>query len=122
MSNADRLTDTLIHIEQVLENNIPKGYHEIVREYVIQQAVATICSLIVLVALAVLAFCIIKWYKKYVKDDEHTKDDKDGALWAAIIGITLILILVFFIGRGLVSSLQRVLSPNWYILQQLLHK
>lgn len=60
MKNVDKLTDTLIHIEHVLEKNIPKGYHEIVQEYVNQNIVTAVVSIVALIVIAILTVFIIK--------------------------------------------------------------
>lgn len=122
MNNVDKLTDTLIHIEHVLEKNIPKGYHEIVQEYVNQNMVALGFYFIDLVALALIAFFIIKWCKRYTEDTRH---DEENKFW--VRGVTIIaVVLLILVGFGLLSSMldaaQRIVSPNWYILQRLLHK
>lgn len=116
MNNVDKLTDTLIHIEHVLEKNIPKGYHEVVQEYINQNIVAAIVSIIALIAVVILTVFIIK---KYYSLSPKARDDNDIFFWLYII---FAICAVIYLGVWLTISVQRAVAPNWYILQRLLNK
>lgn len=122
MNNVDKLTDTLIHIEHVLEKNIPKGYHEIVQEYVNKNIVSIGFYFIDLVALALIAFFIVKWCKRYTEDTKHDEEEKFWARGATIIAVIFLIVGGFALLGCMLDATQRVVSPNWYILQKLLHK
>lgn len=122
MKNVDKLTDTLIHIEHVLEKNIPKGYHEIVQEYVNQNMVAIGFYFIDLVALALVAFFIIKWCKRYTEDVKHDEEDKFWVRFVTIIVVFFLIVAGFSLLSRMLDAAQRVVSPNWFILQKLLSK
>ena len=122
MKNVDKLTDTLIHIEHVLEKNIPKGYHEIVQEYVNQNMVAIGFYFIDLVALALLAFFIIKWCKRYTEDIKYDEENKFWVRFVTIIVVFFLIIAGFSLLSCMLNAAQRAVSPTWYILQKLLSK
>lgn len=122
MKNVDKLTDTLIHIEHVLEKNIPKGYHEIVQEYVNQNMVAIGFYFIDLVVLALVAFFIIKWCKRYTEDTKHDEENKFWVRFVTIIVLFFLIVAGFNLLGSMLDAAQRVVSPNWFILQKLLSK
>lgn len=116
MKNADRLTDTLIHIEHVLEKNIPKGYHEIVQEYMNQNIVTAIVSIVALIVVVLLTVFIVK---KYYSLSEEIREDNYMLFWLYIV-FAIVAVLSF--GAWLTVSAQHAVAPNWFILQQLLHR
>lgn len=116
MNNADKLTDTLIHIEHVLEKNIPKGYHEIVQEYINQNVVTAVVSIVVLISVIALTVFIIK---KYCNLQEETKNNYELLLFGYMIIAALVCGYCFM---SFVNALQHVVAPNWYLLQRLFHK
>lgn len=122
MKNVDKLTDTLIHIEHVLEKNIPTGYHEIVQEYVKQQSAAVICSAIGIIFMLLLIFIMIKWYKNKMQDERLDDEDRDSCLMMTLFIVGILVIFILFIAGGLADALQRAIAPNWFILQKLLSK
>lgn len=116
MNNVDKLTDTLIHIEHVLEKNIPKGYHEIVQEYMNQNIVTAVVSIVALIVIVILTVFIIK---KYYSLTPTARYDNDTLFWLYMI---FAIFAVSCFGVLLTVSVRHAVAPNWFILQKLLSK
>lgn len=116
MKNVDKLTDTLIHIEHVLEKNIPKGYHEIVQEYVNQNIVKAAVSIIGLIVVVILTVFIVK---KYFSLSQKARDNYETEI---MVYIVVAVFICGFCSSMLVGALEHVVAPNWFILQKLLSK
>lgn len=116
MKNVDKLTDTLIHIEHVLEKNIPKGYAELVREYQVRELFIGAICLIFGVILLVASLLLVRYYWK--NKDVIGEGISIIILLVVIAFAIFISILIYFF----ISRLANGLSPNLNMLKMLLHK
>lgn len=116
MKNIDKLTDTLIHVEHVLEQKIPKGYAELVREYQIRELFIGIVLLVLGIALLVTSILLVRYFGK--KSD--TTDDFLPTLMMCLVIIFVVSAAISILTA--IAYLANGLSPNLSMLKMLLHK
>lgn len=124
----NNLSNEIVHLSKVLEKQIPKGYHEIVAEYVRQNITGAIYDLLV------MAFCILAVYFiiRTIKNANQNKkdsmffenyDDPDismlGIIAVPVVVIIGIAILIIFVSAFLDirTAIQQAVAPNYYLIK-----
>lgn len=124
----DKLTGELAKLAKELSKAIPKGYAELVREYSVAHQLgagknlvrAAILLLIIIVAIVL----VIKIGRRILNDDSLPIDDRWNVLafFGVLSGFVIALLIMALGGElnGFIYELQRALSPNYYMLHQLI--
>lgn len=124
----NNLSNEIIRLSKILEKQIPKGYHELVIEYVRQNIVGSIYDLLV------MAFCILTVYFiiRTIKNANQNKkdsmffenyDDPDISMLGiiavpvvVIIGIAMVItFIVAFL--NIRTAIQQAAAPNYYLIK-----
>lgn len=124
----NNLSNEIVHLSKILEKQIPKGYHELVIEYMRQNIVGAIYDLLV------MAFCILAVYFiiRTIKNANQNKkdsmffenyDDPDISMLGiiavpvvVIIGIAMVItFIVAFL--NIQTAIQHAVAPNYYLIK-----
>lgn len=124
----NKLTGELAKLAKELSKAIPKGYAELVREYSVAHQLAAgknlFWAVVLLLVIIVAIVIVIKIANKILNDDEVDADGKGFGLGIlAFVSTIVLLLLIGTLGvqlDGFIYELQRALSPNYYMLHQLI--
>lgn len=125
----NNLSNEIVHLSKVLEKQIPKGYHEIVTEYVRQNIASALYDLLAIVICLLVAYFIIRIAARAVQDKEgsvffdsgYSEPDLSSFGAVAVFGAVLvsIAILIIFIAAFLnvQTAIQHAVAPNYYLIK-----
>lgn len=124
----DKLTGELAKLAKELSKAVPKGYAELVREYSVAHQLAAVKNLVwvvvYLLVIIVAIVIVIQIAKRILNEDELDSESRLSILALfAIISIFALIFLFMALGgelNGFIYELQRALSPNYYMLHQLI--
>lgn len=124
MKNIDKLVDMIVHIERVLEKNIPTGYRQIVTEYVRQNMVPAVISGVLLIVLLIgLTYVIVQSIKLLNDYKIHGYYINMGTFALIYFLAFLTLVIATLVDLTYFTKfIQRIVAPNWYIINRLIHK
>lgn len=116
----NNLSNEIVHLSKVLEKQIPKGYHELVIEYVRQNIVNGVGNFLLALFLLGIVIAFIKVViKNYLSGEEgfFFDEDHDETLallicMIAAIGLSICAIAFF---KNSFTDLQHVVAPNYYL-------
>ena len=126
----NNLSNEIIHLSKVLEQQIPKGYHEIMAEYVRQNIAGAIYDLLTIAICITIVFLIVKTVLKstnnkensiFFENDYSTNPDINGLGFSAVIGavivsaIMLIVLVAAFL--DIQTAIQHAVAPNYYLIK-----
>lgn len=132
MSN---LSNEIVRLSKVLEKQIPKGYHELVIEYVRQNVVGAIYDLITIFLCLIIGYFIVKEVFKSYRNKETSlffepirfngtsyvlNTIGDVALGVAIIVGIIITILFLCSFINVLTSIQHAVAPNYYLIKSVI--
>lgn len=125
----NNLANEIAHISKVLEKNIPKGYHQLVTEYVRQSVVSAVGNLLLMFFLLgiVISFITIV-LKSYYEHHENMIFEDYGDLTdagAMIVGIggflsMILFIVVIFAFTSMFTEIEHAVAPNYYLIKSFL--
>ena len=124
----NNLSNEIVHLSKVLEKQIPKGYHEIVAEYVRQNITGAIYDLLVMVFCILVVYFIIRTIKNANQNKKDSMffenyDDPDismlGIIAVPVVVIIGIAVLIIFVSAFLDirTAIQQAVAPNYYLIK-----
>ncbi|MQS52159.1 hypothetical protein [Companilactobacillus mishanensis] len=136
----DKISDELVTITKTLEHQIPKGYHEIVLEYVRQNIVSLIVQSIILILILILLISGITYFTHCWRhpgnwlvtpemdietsrygDKRHVDKQltNDGVIYQLFgtIAIMISLAVIIILLAVMTSHIQHIVSPNYYLIK-----
>jgi len=120
----NNLSNEIMHLSKVLEKQIPKGYHEIVTEYVRKSMVSGTYKVLEAIACIFLLYFIIKFLLRSIhnKDGFYYEDYEVSlpgvALFAGTVFLGIILVVLFFTDlEGVATNFQHAVAPNYYLIK-----
>lgn len=124
----NNLSNEIVHLSKVLEKQIPKGYHEIVAEYVRQNITGAIYDLLVMTFCILVVYFIIRTIKNANQNKKDSMffenyDDPDISMLGiiavpvvVIIGIAMVItFIVAFL--NIRTAIQQAVAPNYYLIK-----
>jgi len=121
--------DEIAHISKVLEKNIPKGYHQLVTEYVRQSVVSAVGNLLLMFFLLgiVISFItiVLKSYYEHHKNmifEDYGDLTDAGAMIVGIGGFLsmILFIVVIFAFTSMFTEIEHAVAPNYYLIKSFL--
>jgi len=132
----DNLANEIAHISKILEKEIPKGYHQLVVEYVRQSIAGVIIWSLVIGVCVTLAILLAKFWinssknkeKSFVYDAEQWRSTVEYELnLAGFVMAFLSAAFMVFVAITVSSSvgniqtdIQQALAPNYYLIKSFL--
>ncbi|WDT64723.1 hypothetical protein NV391_06910 [Companilactobacillus crustorum] len=124
----NNLSNEIVHLSKVLEKQIPKGYHEIVAEYVRQNITGAIYDLLVMAFCILVVYFIIRTIKNANQNKKDSMffenyDDPDismlGIIAVPVVVIIGIAVLIIFVSAFLDirTAIQHAVAPNYYLIK-----
>lgn len=124
----NNLSNEIVHLSKVLEKQIPKGYHEIVAEYVRQNITGAIYDLLVMAFCILVVYFIIRTIKNANQNKKDSMffenyDDPDismlGIIAVPVVVIIGIAVLIIFVSAFLDirTAIQQAVAPNYYLIK-----
>lgn len=127
MSN---LSNEIVRLSKILEKQIPKGYHEIVTEYVRQNIAGAIYDLLTIAICLLIVYFIARTAIKASKNKEDSlffEKNNWTDPYLNVIGmlatfaggvicfVTLVVLIVAFL--DIQTSIQHAVAPNYYLIK-----
>lgn len=125
----NNLSNEIVHLSKILEKQIPKGYHEIVTEYMRQNIAGALYDLLTIAICLLVAYFVIKTAIKANQDKENSVFYEDGYsdpdlsgfgfLAVIIAAVICAAILIIFIAAFLdvQTAIQHAVAPNYYLIK-----
>lgn len=120
----NNLSNEIVHLSKVLEKQIPKGYHEIVTEYVRQNIVNGIFDVLEAMVVIFVLYLLIKVFVRSINNKEgfyyYEYEISLSGIFMNVGVATLSIILVFAFFYDLehaAGSIQHAVAPNYYLIR-----
>ena len=120
----NNLSNEIVHLSKVLEKQIPKGYHEIVTEYVRQNIVNGTYKVLEAIVCAFAFYLMIKFLLRLInnKDSfyyENSEVSLPGiSLFAGIVFLGIVLFILFITDlEDAAGNIQHAVAPNYYLIK-----
>lgn len=130
MVAKNNLSNEIVRLSKILEKQIPKGYHEIVMEYVRQNVVNIAYETTLLVVGIVILILSIKLLFKSFSDKENSAlyylgRATYGGESYQMSGLGIVVTIACFISLAVIVSLlitiptaiQHAVAPNYYLIK-----
>lgn len=113
----DKLGKQLAQVIRLLEEKVPQGFAELVKEYQYRM----IWNLVVLVVFAVVLIVVAVISARYAINNQGNKAKEDFTFVSLII-LAISLLFLIFVSISIMNTGAAMVSPSYSLLRQLLGK